>query len=168
MSLRTYEALYIVSPELEDDAIQAVADAVEKIVIDSGGNTVRLDIWGKRRLAYPVKKFNEGCYVLFRFSAEPAVLPKLENHYRLSDAIIRHLIVHFDEQTLKVEAEQNRRKEEEIRQGGDRRRDDDEDDDRPRRRHDRDDRREPSHSRAGRDDAGERPEPRPSREDAEE
>jgi small subunit ribosomal protein S6 len=108
---------------------------------------VRLDIWGKRRLAYPVKKHNEGCYVLFRFQAESAVLPKLETHFKLSDAIIRHLVVFFDEQTLKLEAEQLQRKEEEIRHGGERRHDDD-DDDRPRRRMDRDDRR----GRSRRDD----------------
>lgn len=148
MSLRTYEALFIVSPELEDDAIQTAAAQVEKLVTDNGGTTVRLDIWGKRRLAYPVKKHNEGCYVLFRFTAEPAVLPKLETLFKLSDTIIRHLVVHFDEQTLKLEAEQLQRKEEEIRQGGERRGEDDDDDDRPRRRMDRDDRR----GRSRRDD----------------
>jgi small subunit ribosomal protein S6 len=136
LSLRTYEALFIVSPELEDDAIQAVASAVENTVIGQGGTTVRLDIWGKRRLAYPVKKHNEGCYVLFRFEAESAVLAKLETHFKLTDEIIRHLVVFFDEQTLRAEAEQIARREEDIRTGADRRRDeedDDDDDDRPRR-----------------------------------
>lgn len=135
MSSRTYEALFIVSPELEDDAIQAVASAVEQIVTGQGGTTVRLDIWGKRRLAYPVRKHNEGCYVLFRFEADASVLPKLETHFKLTDEIIRHLVVFFDEQTLRAEAEQLARREEEIRSGADRRRedDDDDDDDRPRR-----------------------------------
>ena len=118
MSLRTYEALYIVRPDLEDDAIQTVARNVEKLIVDNGGETVRLDIWGKRRLAYRVKKHMEGCYVLFRFQASPAVIPKLEMHIRLSENIIRHLIVYFDDQTLRLEAEQLRRKEEEIRSGG--------------------------------------------------
>lgn len=118
MSLRTYEALYIVRPDLEDDAIQTVTRNVEKLVTDNGGTTVRLDIWGKRRLAYRVKKHMEGCYVLFRFQASPAVIPKLEMYIRLSEDIIRHLVVYFDDQTLRLEAEQQQRKEDEIRSGG--------------------------------------------------
>ncbi|MFP4501998.1 MAG: 30S ribosomal protein S6 [Candidatus Hydrogenedentota bacterium] len=157
MSLRTYEALFIVNPELEDDAIQTVADNAAKVVTDNGGSTVRLDIWGKRRLAYTVKKFTEGCYVLFRFEADPSVLPKLEAHFRLSDPIIRHMVVHFDEKTLRLEAEQLQRKEEEILHGGEHRREEDDDDDRPRHRGDREDSREPARAGAHRreDDAEE-------------
>ncbi|HNR31557.1 MAG TPA: 30S ribosomal protein S6 [Candidatus Hydrogenedentes bacterium] len=143
MSLRTYEALYIVTPEAEDDVVQTVAKAVEKIVTDNGGATVRLDIWGRRRLAYKVKKHAEGCYILFRFDAGPSVIPKLETYFRLSEHVIRYLVTHFDEQMLRLEAEQQLRKEEEIRAGvagrgvwGDRGRDDEEDEDEegPRRR----------------------------------
>lgn len=135
MSLRTYEALYIVTPEAEDDVVQTVSKAVEKIVTDNGGTTVRLEIWGKRRLAYKVKKHMEGCYILLRFQAEPLVIPKLEMYFRLSEHIIRHLVTYFDEQTLRLEAEQQRRKDEEIRAGvggrgvwGDRVREDEEED----------------------------------------
>jgi len=136
LSLRTYEALYIVTPEAEDDVVQTVSKAVEKIVTDNGGTTVRLDIWGKRRLAYKVKKHIEGCYILFRFQAEPSVIPKLEMHFRLSEHVIRHLVTYFDDQMLRLEAEQQRRKDEEIRAGvagrgvwGDRGRDDEDEDD---------------------------------------
>lgn len=145
MSLRTYEALYIVNPELDDDAIQAVARGVDKLITDNGGEIVRSDIWGKRRLAYKVKKFSEGCYVLVRFKALPAFISKLEGYFKLSEEIIRNLVVYFDERMLRLEAEQQQQKEEEIRAGvargawGDRGRDrdddmDDDDDDDPRRR----------------------------------
>lgn len=134
MGLRTYEALYIVNPELDDDAIQAVANAVEKLVTDNGGAIVRSEIWGRRRLAYPVKKFSEGCYILLRFQSEPTFIVRLENHIRLTDPIIRYLVSHFDEQMLRLEEEQNRRREEDLRAapGGRRgRHDDDDDDDEP-------------------------------------
>ena len=125
--MRTYEALYIVQPDVGDDEIQTIADGVASIVSDDGGTIVRSDIWGKRKLAYPVLKHTEGVYVLLRFEAEPTVLPKIEGHIRLTDPIIRHLIVHFDEQTLRLEAEQERRKERDRLEGRDRDRDRDRD-----------------------------------------
>ncbi len=143
--LRTYEALYIANPELEEADIQAIAESVEKLVTDNGGAIVRSEIWGKRKLAYIVKKFTEGHYILLRFDAEPEFVKKLEAHFRLSETIFRFLIVHFDEHTLRLEAEQQRanqeqleasRRREEERAASGRRDDDDDDDDddRPRRR----------------------------------
>jgi small subunit ribosomal protein S6 len=131
--LRTYEALYIVRPDLKDDEIQTVADKVQSVVTDHGGAIVRSEIWGKRRLAYEVEHFMEGCYVLLRFEASKDVIPELENHFRLAEPVIRHLVVHFDEQTLRLEEEQRKRTEEQIKastarnsRGGD-----DDDDDEP-------------------------------------
>lgn len=141
--MRTYEALYIVQPDLADEEIQTVTDQTEKLVTDNGGVIVRSEAWGKRRLAYEVKHYNEGYYVLLRFQSNPEFIKDLERYFRLSDHIIRDLVVYFDENTLKLEAEQLRRKEEEIQAGAERRGrgrddDDDDDDDRPRRRRGRD------------------------------
>ncbi len=131
--LRTYEALYIVRPDLKDDEIQTVADGVQGVVTQHGGAIVRSEIWGKRRLAYEVKRFMEGCYVLVRFEAPAEVIKRLENHFRLSDAIIRHLVVHFDEMTLRLEAEQQKRNEEQLKASAARgsRGGDDDDDEEP-------------------------------------
>jgi small subunit ribosomal protein S6 len=130
LSLRTYEALFIVNPELEDDAIQAVVNAVEQLITGNGGAIVRSEIWGRRRLAYKVKKFTEGCYVLLRFQAEPTFNARLETYFRLQDPIIRYLVTYFDEQMLRLEEEQIKQREEDVRAGGARRgRDDDDDDD---------------------------------------
>jgi len=113
--LRTYEALYIVAPELDDDAIQTVAQEVEALVTKNEGTIVRSEIWGKRKLAYPVQKHTDGCYVLLRFTANPEFVARLEGYFKLSEPIIRYLVVHFDEHALRLEAEQNRRKEEDLR-----------------------------------------------------
>ena len=133
--MRTYEALYIVKPELGDDEIQTIAKNVETLVSESGGSIVRSEIWGKRRLAYLVEKCSEGVYVLLRFQAEPEFVDRLENHFRLTEQIIRYLVVHFDEKTLRLEQLQQERKEEQVRASAgapDRDRDDDRDDDRGR------------------------------------
>ena len=139
--MRTYEALYIVDPSLDDAGIQTIVTEVEGLVTGSGGAIVRSEIWGKRKLAYEVKKFTDGYYVLLRFDAETEILPKLEQHFRLSDSIFRYLLVLLDEKTLKLEAaEQARREADNARPRSDDDDDDDDDDDRPRRRGSRDDR----------------------------
>ena len=129
MRLRTYEALYIVKPDLGDDEIQTMAKQTESLVTNNGGAIVRSEVWGKRKLAYRVKDFPEGVYVLLRFQSEPGFITRLESYFRLSEATLRSLVVYFDEKTLRLEEEQSRRKEAEIRasasSGSGRSRDDD-------------------------------------------
>jgi len=133
--LRTYEALYIVRPDLEDGEIQTVADGVQTVVTNHGGAIVRSEIWGRRRLAYEVQRFNEGCYVLLRFDAPPEVVRRLKHHFRLSEEVIRHIVVHYDEQTLRLEAEQHRKNEEKLQATAARRgSSDEEEEEAPRRR----------------------------------
>ncbi len=129
--MRTYEALYIIRPDIADEQIQTVADGVLKLITDSGGAIVRSEVWGKRRLAYEVKQFNEGVYVLVRFQAESDFPDKLEQSFRLGEDVIRWLVTYYDEQMLRLEEEQvKRRREYQERSGRDDDRDDD--DDRPR------------------------------------
>ena len=113
--MRTYEALYIVRPEVADDEVQTIAKEVESLVTANGGAIVRSEIWGKRRLAYEVQKCQEGYYILLRYTSMPNLVARLENHFRLTDSIIRYLVVHFDERTLRLEAQQKKRKEAEVR-----------------------------------------------------
>lgn len=137
--MRTYEALYIVRPDLGDDEIQTIADEVSGLVTSNNGAVVRSEIMGKRKLAYEVKKQTEGVYVLLRFESEPSGIEPLKNYFRLSDNVIRELVVHFDERELRLEAEQQRRKEAELQSGRAGRGEDDEDEDEgPRRRRRRD------------------------------
>ena len=131
--MRTYEALYIVAPDMDDDAIQAVAQGVEDLITSNGGTIARSEHWGRRKLAYEVKKHGEGYYVLLRFDAEPGVVKKLDNMFKLSESVIRFLILSLDARTLKLEAQQQRQREQEAEAAATRSReaggDDDEDDD---------------------------------------
>ena len=129
--MRTYEALYIINPTLEDDAIQTIVKEVEALVENHGGAIVRSEIWGRRKLAYTVKKFTDGCFVLLRYTGSPEFVQKIESLFKLNESILRYLIVLFDEQKLKLEAEQQRRNLEEMRNAANRSRDDDDDDDDP-------------------------------------
>lgn len=133
--MRTYEALYIIQPEVTEDEAQTIASGVESLITEDGGAIVRSEIWGKRRLAYEVNRFNEGIYVLVRFQAPAAVPSKLEAHFKLNESIIRDIVVHFDAKTLRLETEQAKRNEallESRRLAGPRGEDSDRRDDSPR------------------------------------
>lgn len=135
--MRTYEALYIIQPELGEDDIQTLAAGVEKLITDDGGAIVRSEIWGKRRLAYEVNGFAEGVYVLVRFESNPTLIDQLKGAFRLDESVIRFLVVSFNPKTLRLEIEQQKRSEAQAEaralslQGRDSRggRDDDDDDD---------------------------------------
>ena len=125
--MRTYEALYIANPEMEEGDIQTLSQEVEGLVTAGEGTIVRSEIWGKRKLAYLVKKYSEGNYILLRFQAKPDFIQKLEQWFKLNDSIIRYMVLLFDDHMLNAEVEQARRKEEDLRRSAAGRDDDDED-----------------------------------------
>ena len=91
--MNSYELLYILNNELSDEAKGAVAEKLNAVVTDNGGTIDGIDKWGTRKLAYPIDYKTEGYYVLVNFTA-PATLPdELERVMRITDAVIRFLIV---------------------------------------------------------------------------
>ncbi|MCE5172473.1 30S ribosomal protein S6 [Paenibacillus profundus] len=90
--MRKYELMYIIRPDIEQEAVQAIVDKFQG-VISNGGEITKHDVMGKRRLAYEIKKFRDGIYVLVNFTAEPAVVAELERQLKISDEVIRHLVV---------------------------------------------------------------------------
>lgn len=91
--MNSYELLYIVSNELTDEAKASVVEKLNAVVTDNGGTIDGVDKWGTRKLAYPINYKTEGYYVLVNFTA-PATLPdELERVMRITDAVIRFMIV---------------------------------------------------------------------------
>ena len=91
--VRNYEAMYILKPTLEDEAIDAAITRFEDVVKNHGGENVKIDRWGKRRLAYEVDGINEGFYVLMNFTSESATAQELERLLKINDNIVRHLVL---------------------------------------------------------------------------
>jgi small subunit ribosomal protein S6 len=89
--MRKYELMYIIRPELEQEALQAVVDKFQGI-IQNGGEITKHDVMGKRRLAYEINKIRDGVYVLVNFNATPEVVTELERILKISDEVIRYLI----------------------------------------------------------------------------
>ena len=91
--MNSYELLYILNNELADEAKEAVIEKLNAVVTANGGTVDNVDKWGTRRLAYPINYKNEGYYVLVNFTA-PANLPdELERVMRITDAVVRFMIV---------------------------------------------------------------------------
>lgn len=89
--MRKYEVMYIVRPDLEQEAVQAVVEKFQGI-IQNGGEITKHDVMGKRRLAYEINKIRDGVYVLVNFTAAPEVVNELERILKISDEVIRYLI----------------------------------------------------------------------------
>jgi small subunit ribosomal protein S6 len=89
--MQAYEVMYILRPDLEEEAVQTAVDRFSEIVTTNGGTDLKVDVWGKRRLAYEIQKFNEGFYVLMNFNSEAHTVEELERLMKISDTVIRFL-----------------------------------------------------------------------------
>ena len=95
--LRNYELTVILSPEIGDDSIQGNIDGLQESITSRGGEVVELNHWGRRRLAYPIKKHLEGNYVLTQIRIDPAHITEIESGFRISEEVLRHLFVRADD-----------------------------------------------------------------------
>lgn len=91
-----YEVMLILDPALEDDKKDATVETV-KDIIAAEGEVGNVDTWGMRKLAYPIQKKSEGYYVVIEFKAQPTLPKELDRRLKISDNVIRHMIVNKDE-----------------------------------------------------------------------
>ena len=94
--MTNYEVMFIIDPTLEDEKKDAAVEAV-KGIIAAEGEVGNVDVWGMRKLAYPIQKKTEGYYVVIEFKAEPTLPKELDRRLKISDNVMRHLIVNKDE-----------------------------------------------------------------------
>ena len=91
--LRDYELVVIISPEVADEAVDGVIGNVSRFITENGGTVSDVEQWGKRKLAYPIKHFMEGSYVLTRFKMQPKLSKQLEASLQISEEVLRHMLV---------------------------------------------------------------------------
>jgi small subunit ribosomal protein S6 len=90
--MKNYEIMYILTPNLEGDAIKAEIEALHKILTDKGAKITGVNEWGMRDLAYAIKKQTKGYYVVANVTAEPAALAEFDRLARLDAKVIRFLV----------------------------------------------------------------------------
>ncbi|MCF8031447.1 MAG: 30S ribosomal protein S6 [Desulfarculaceae bacterium] len=95
--MRHYETIFIVHPELSEEDTAAAVDKFRGILEDGGGFLVKEDHWGRRRLAYTVKKQNKGYFVLFEYGAEGPAVTEMERNFKIDEQVIRYLTVKLDD-----------------------------------------------------------------------
>ena len=91
--LQDYELIFILNPDMAEEAIDSKIDSIGQFITTREGVITDTQKWGKKKLSYPVKHFLEGNYTLVKFQAKPARAKELETSLRISEEIIRHLLV---------------------------------------------------------------------------
>jgi small subunit ribosomal protein S6 len=95
--MRNYELAYIADPELSDQDVEALEERVKGWIEAAQGEVTKIDRWGKRRLAYPIRKRNEGYYTIMQLSLPPQAGPQIERDLRLSEQVLRYMITSIEE-----------------------------------------------------------------------
>jgi len=94
--MRHYEIVFLVHPD-QSDQVTGMVDRYKKLIKDDGGTVHRFEDWGRRPLAYPIKKIRKAHYVLMNVECTDSVVNELTHTFRFNDAVLRHLIVRCDE-----------------------------------------------------------------------
>ena len=95
-ALRAYEVMVILDPNLEERTIEPSLDKYLNVIRKDGGNVENVDVWGRRRLAYEVKKNAEGIYAVITLQAEPATVKEFDRQINLNESILRTKVLRAD------------------------------------------------------------------------
>ncbi len=101
--MRKYETIFILDPDLEEEQTQSVIEKVKGIITQANGEILKVEDWGKRKLAYEVKKKSKGHYFLIHLLGAPALLSELERNFRVMDAVIKFQSVRLGERETSSE-----------------------------------------------------------------
>ena len=99
---RIYESVIIINATLEDAQIEAEIEKIKDFILKNSGEMRALEKWGRRRLAYAIKKKNNGFYVLYEFKAPGDIVAKLERQYLLNENVIRFMTIELNKKALKA------------------------------------------------------------------
>ncbi len=95
--MNKYESVIIINPSVDEDKVKSLIDKFSDL-INKQGKVTKVDTLGKKKLAYEVKKNKEGIYVVFYFEAEPTLIAELERNYRITDEVIKFIVVKDENQ----------------------------------------------------------------------
>ncbi len=107
--MSVYETLFIALPSLTEEQVDKLVEKVTSTIESQEGKIRKIDKWGKRVLAYPIKKLNEGIYVLIEFELEKSKVSELDRRMKLDESILRHIIVNLDHD-LKLKAREEKKR----------------------------------------------------------
>ena len=95
--MHDYEMVMIISPDVPEEEVPGTIEKVGQFITGRGGEVAEVDRWGRRKLAYPIRRYTEGNYVLTQFKLDPTQVADLEASLELTEEVIRHLVVRREE-----------------------------------------------------------------------
>lgn len=99
--IRDYECCALFKSDIEADGLEAAVNTVRDFITSHGGEVQRVDRWNKRLLAYPIKRYTDGYYVVYRFFGQPAMISELDYQLRYNDNVLRYLTLDYTEKERK-------------------------------------------------------------------
>ena len=98
-----YELIFVVQPEMEEEPLNALVEKVSQTIRDLGGQVVQVEPWGRRRMAYTIKKYRDGFYFLVHLELPTTAVRNLERSLKLVEDLMRYLVVRKDETVARAE-----------------------------------------------------------------
>jgi small subunit ribosomal protein S6 len=98
--MRTYETIFIAHPDLVEEEVKALIDKVKGIIENLNGQLIKVEEWGRKKLAYKLKKLTKGYYILIRFLGNAEILVEIERNLRLSDGVLKYQSIRLDKKAL--------------------------------------------------------------------
>ncbi|HLJ35297.1 MAG TPA: 30S ribosomal protein S6, partial [Ktedonobacteraceae bacterium] len=102
---RDYELAFILNPEVSEEQTQTILGRVDQVVANYGGRIVKVNQWGRRRLAYPIERHRDGLYVFMDMILTPETVNELERTLRVSEEVLRHMVKRRDPKVVQKERE---------------------------------------------------------------
>jgi small subunit ribosomal protein S6 len=96
--MHIYESIFIINPNLTDEETAGVIKKMQDVVASQGGEMLKFEDWGKKKLAYEIKKHKRGHYAFFQFKSAPAAVSELERTYKMTDTVIKFMTVKLEKE----------------------------------------------------------------------
>lgn len=100
--MNIYENIIILNASLGDEEIETATGKIKDLIMSSGGEILRTDVWGKKKLAYEIKKQKKGFYLILFFKAPSSLIKKLEDYYRVFDPVIKYMVLRVGKKQIGV------------------------------------------------------------------
>jgi len=99
--MNIYENIVILNASLSDEELEAASVKIKDLITNAGGEILKADIWGRRKLAYEIRKHKKGFYLFLLFRSAASFIKKLEDYYKVYDPVIKYMVIRLDKKMLK-------------------------------------------------------------------
>ena len=99
--MNIYENIVILNASLSDEELEAASGKIKDLITNAGGEILKADVWGRRKLAYEVRKHKKGFYLFLLFRSPASFIKKLEDYYKVYDPVIKYMVIRLDKKMMK-------------------------------------------------------------------